>query len=42
LLSREWSIEKGEMTPKLSLKRKVILKDNEALIQSIYNNENGA
>jgi long-chain acyl-CoA synthetase len=42
LLPREWSIEKGEMTPKLSLKRKVILKDNEALIQSIYNNENGA
>ncbi len=42
LLPREWSIEKGEMTPKLSLKRKVILKDNEALIQTIYNNENGA
>mgnify|MGYP005851337923 CR=1 FL=1 len=42
LLPREWSIDKGEMTPKLSLKRKVILKDNEALIQSIYNNENGA
>jgi long-chain acyl-CoA synthetase len=42
LLPREWSIEKGEMTPKLSLKRKVILKDNEAQIQSIYNNENGA
>lgn len=39
LLPREWSIDKGEMTPKLSLKRKVILKDNEALIQTIYNNE---
>lgn len=42
LLPREWSIDRGELTPKLSLKRKVILKDNEALIQAIYNNENGA
>ncbi len=37
LLSREWSIEKGEMTPKLSLKRKVITEANKILIDKIYN-----
>jgi long-chain acyl-CoA synthetase len=36
-LSREWSIEKNEMTPKLSLKRKVIMEANKALIDKIYN-----
>jgi long-chain acyl-CoA synthetase len=36
LLSREWSIEKGEMTPKLSLKRKVILTANQAVVDKIY------
>ena len=36
LLAREWSIEKGEMTPKLSLKRKVILTTNQALVDKIY------
>jgi long-chain acyl-CoA synthetase len=37
LLPREWSIEKGEMTPKLSLKRKVILETNKHLFEKIYN-----
>lgn len=36
LLPREWSIEKGEMTPKLSFKRKVILEANKNLLQKIY------
>ncbi|MGQ0828445.1 MAG: AMP-dependent synthetase/ligase [Bacteroidota bacterium] len=36
LLAREWSIDKGEMTPKLSLKRKVILAANKALVDKIY------
>lgn len=36
LLPREWSIEKGEMTPKLSLKRKVILTANKGLLDKIY------
>lgn len=36
LLPEEWSIEKGEMTPKLSLKRKEILKRNQALVDKIY------
>lgn len=37
MLAREWSIEKGEMTPKLSLKRKVIIEANKELIAKIYN-----
>jgi long-chain acyl-CoA synthetase len=35
-LSREWSIDKGEMTPKLSLKRKVIMAANADLVNKIY------
>lgn len=35
-LSKEWSIDNGEMTPKLSLKRKVILNANKSLIEKIY------
>ncbi|HEX8516056.1 MAG TPA: long-chain fatty acid--CoA ligase [Bacteroidia bacterium] len=37
LLPREWSIEKNEMTPKLSLKRKVIMAANKDLIDKIFN-----
>lgn len=37
LLPREWSIDKGEMTPKLSLKRKVILEANKEAIDRMYN-----
>lgn len=37
LLSAEFSIQKGEMTPKLSLKRKVIIENNKGLIERIYN-----
>ncbi len=36
LLAREWSIEKGEMTPKLSLKRKIIMAANKELVDKIY------
>lgn len=36
LLPVEWSIDNGEMTPKLSLRRKVILEKNSALIENIY------
>lgn len=36
LLPREWSIDKGEMTPKLSLKRKVIIAANSDLVESLY------
>jgi len=36
LLPEEWSIEGGEMTPKLSLKRKVVLGKFEKEIESMY------
>lgn len=36
LLPREWSIERGEMTPKLSLKRKVIMEANKALVEKMF------
>ncbi|MBA3664886.1 MAG: long-chain fatty acid--CoA ligase [Bacteroidetes bacterium] len=36
LLPREWTIEKGEMTPKLSLKRKIILEANKEAYDQIY------
>lgn len=38
LLTEEFSIQKGEMTPKLSLKRKAIAENNRQLIERIYNN----
>lgn len=36
LLSKEWTIDDGELTPKLSLKRKVILKNTEEIINRLY------
>ncbi|MBI2721277.1 MAG: long-chain fatty acid--CoA ligase [Bacteroidetes bacterium] len=36
LLAREWTIDQGEMTPKLSLKRKIILNQNKSAYQKIY------
>ncbi|MES2396643.1 MAG: long-chain fatty acid--CoA ligase [Bacteroidota bacterium] len=36
LLPREWTIENGEMTPKLSFKRKVIMAANKDLVNKIY------
>ncbi|MCX6294970.1 MAG: long-chain fatty acid--CoA ligase [Bacteroidetes bacterium] len=39
LLSREWTIDKNEMTPKLSLKRKVIMAANKELIDKIFGAE---
>jgi len=36
LLSKEWSIEGGEFSPKLSLKRKVILEKNKEAIEKLY------
>jgi long-chain acyl-CoA synthetase len=37
LLPHEWSVETGEMTPKLSLKRKVIMEKYKAALDRIYN-----
>ena len=36
LIPREWSIENGEMTPKLSLKRKVVMEKFKDAIERIY------
>ena len=36
LLPREWTIDKGEMTPKLSMKRKVVLANFEKEIEAMY------
>ena len=36
LLSREWTIENGEMTPKLSLKRKVIMEVNKQVVEKLF------
>jgi len=37
LLENEWSVDSGEMTPKLSLKRKVIMEKYRDAIDRIYN-----
>ena len=39
LMSREWTIDKNEMTPKLSLKRKIIMEANKELIEKIFGAE---
>jgi long-chain acyl-CoA synthetase len=36
LLPNEWSVDTGEMTPKLSLKRKVIMEKYKDAIERIY------
>lgn len=36
LLPKEWSIDGGELTPKLSLKRRVILEKNQQLVDKIF------
>ena len=36
LLPKEWSIDSGEMTPKMSLKRKIIMLDNKTAYDRIY------
>ncbi len=36
LLPREWTVESGEVTPKLSLKRKVIMEKYKDAIERIY------
>jgi long-chain acyl-CoA synthetase len=37
LLAHEWSIDTGEMTPKLSMKRKVIMEKYKSAVDRIYN-----
>ena len=37
LLPYNWSVETGELTPKLSLKRKVIMEKQRGAVERIYN-----
>jgi long-chain acyl-CoA synthetase len=37
LLHQEWSVDNGEMTPKLSMRRKIIFSKNIDLIEELYN-----
>ncbi|TAL57912.1 MAG: long-chain fatty acid--CoA ligase [Bacteroidetes bacterium] len=39
LLPKEWTIDGGELTPKLSLKRKVIMAANKHLLEKIYSDK---
>jgi long-chain acyl-CoA synthetase len=36
LIDREFSLEKGELTPKLSMKRKVIIEHFDNIIKDLY------
>jgi long-chain acyl-CoA synthetase len=36
LLSNEWSIDTGELTPKMSLKRKVVMEKYRDAVERIY------
>jgi long-chain acyl-CoA synthetase len=36
LLNQEWTYQSGELTPKLEVRRKIILKENQHLIEKIY------
>jgi long-chain acyl-CoA synthetase len=36
LLPYEWTVDTGEMTPKLSLKRKVVMEKYKAAVERIY------
>jgi long-chain acyl-CoA synthetase len=40
LLHKNWSIESGELTPKLSMKRKVIMEKNKEVITKIFSVDN--
>ncbi len=39
ILSDDWAVETGELTPTLKLKRKVILEKYKDLIEKIYNED---
>ncbi len=39
ILLKQWTVDDGELTPKLSLKRKVILEKNKEVISKIYEKE---
>jgi len=40
LIADEWTVDKGELTPKMSIKRKVVIEKHKAEIEAIYNSPN--
>lgn len=37
ILAKQWTVESGEMTPTMKVKRKIISENNKAIIDSLYN-----
>jgi long-chain acyl-CoA synthetase len=37
LIADEWTVDRGELTPKMSIKRKVVVEKHKAEIESMYN-----
>ena len=40
LIAEEWTVERGELTPKMSIKRKVVVEKHKAEIDAMYNSPN--
>ena len=39
LIADEWTVDKGELTPKMSIKRKVVIEKHKAEIEAMYNSK---
>ena len=39
LIAEEWTVDKGELTPKMSIKRKVVIEKHKAEIEAMYNSK---
>ena len=40
LITDEWTVDRGELTPKMSIKRKVVIEKHKAEIEEMYNSPN--
>jgi len=40
LIADEWTVDKGELTPKMSIKRKVVVEKHKVEIDAMYNSQN--
>ena len=40
LIADEWTVDRGELTPKMSIKRKVVIEKHKAEIEEMYNSPN--
>ena len=36
---KEWTVDRGELTPKMSIKRKVVIEKHKAEIDAMYNSK---